>query len=79
MVCVVGLEPDRLLTIERLTCIKLCRVPVFGMDFLMSGIALSFSADGSNRAIAFNKGLGLDPARTNPNGGTIALGHPVGC
>ena len=23
-------------------------------------------------------GLGLDPAKTNPNGGAIALGHPVG-
>lgn len=23
-------------------------------------------------------GLGLDPARTNPNGGAIALGHPLG-
>ena len=22
--------------------------------------------------------LGLDPARVNPNGGAIALGHPVG-
>lgn len=31
------------------------------------------------QAIAVNKGLGLDPARTNPNGGAIALGHPVGC
>ncbi|MNV57284.1 Beta-ketothiolase BktB [compost metagenome] len=24
------------------------------------------------------KGLDLDPARTNPNGGAIALGHPLG-
>ena len=23
--------------------------------------------------------LGLDPARVNPNGGAIALGHPLGC
>ena len=30
------------------------------------------------QAIAVGKGLGLDPARTNPNGGAIALGHPVG-
>jgi acetyl-CoA C-acetyltransferase len=22
--------------------------------------------------------LGFDPARTNPNGGAIALGHPIG-
>jgi acetyl-CoA C-acetyltransferase len=25
-----------------------------------------------------NKDLGLDPAKVNPNGGAIALGHPVG-
>ncbi|KZY30528.1 acetyl-CoA acetyltransferase [Roseovarius sp. HI0049] len=30
------------------------------------------------QAIAVNKGLGLDPAKVNPNGGAIALGHPVG-
>ena len=30
------------------------------------------------QAIAVGKGLGLDPAKTNPNGGAIALGHPVG-
>ena len=23
--------------------------------------------------------LGLDPERVNPNGGAIALGHPLGC
>ena len=31
------------------------------------------------QAIAVNKGLRLDPAKTNINGGAIALGHPVGC
>jgi acetyl-CoA C-acetyltransferase len=31
------------------------------------------------QALAVNKGLDLDPAKTNPNGGAIALGHPVGC
>ena len=31
------------------------------------------------QAIAVNKGLQLDPAKTNINGGAIALGHPVGC
>ena len=30
------------------------------------------------QAIAVGKGLSLDPAKTNPNGGAIALGHPVG-
>ena len=31
------------------------------------------------QAIAVSKGLGLDMSKTNPNGGAIALGHPVGC
>ncbi|NDH55832.1 MAG: acetyl-CoA C-acyltransferase, partial [Burkholderiaceae bacterium] len=31
------------------------------------------------QAIAVTKGLGLDPAKTNVNGGAVALGHPVGC
>jgi len=30
------------------------------------------------QALAVNKGLGFDPAKVNPNGGAIALGHPVG-
>ena len=30
------------------------------------------------QALAVNQQLGLDPARVNPNGGAIALGHPVG-
>jgi acetyl-CoA C-acetyltransferase len=31
------------------------------------------------QALSVAKELGLDPAKTNPNGGAIALGHPVGC
>jgi len=30
------------------------------------------------QSITVAKGLGLDPAKTNPNGGAIAIGHPVG-
>jgi acetyl-CoA C-acetyltransferase len=30
------------------------------------------------QALAVSRALGLDPARVNPNGGAIALGHPVG-
>ena len=30
------------------------------------------------QALAVNKALGLDPEKVNPNGGAIALGHPVG-
>jgi acetyl-CoA C-acetyltransferase len=31
------------------------------------------------QAIAVTRGLELNPAKTNPNGGAIALGHPIGC
>ena len=31
------------------------------------------------QALAVIKLAGLDPARVNPNGGAIALGHPLGC
>jgi acetyl-CoA C-acetyltransferase len=30
------------------------------------------------QSIAVTRGLGLDPVKTNPNGGAIAIGHPVG-
>ena len=30
------------------------------------------------QALAVSKGLELDPAKTNPNGGAVALGHPIG-
>jgi acetyl-CoA C-acetyltransferase len=32
----------------------------------------------ASQAIAVNNRLGLDTAKVNPNGGAIALGHPVG-
>jgi acetyl-CoA acyltransferase len=31
------------------------------------------------QALAVIRRAGLDPARINPNGGAIALGHPLGC
>jgi acetyl-CoA acyltransferase len=31
------------------------------------------------QALAVIQQAGLDPARVNPNGGAIALGHPLGC
>ena len=30
------------------------------------------------QALAVAKNLGFDPAKTNPNGGAVAMGHPVG-
>jgi acetyl-CoA acetyltransferase len=31
------------------------------------------------QSIACMRDLGMDPAKTNVNGGAIALGHPLGC
>jgi acetyl-CoA acyltransferase len=33
----------------------------------------------ASQSVAIVRSLGLDPARVNPNGGAIALGHPLGC
>ncbi|MCV7388713.1 acetyl-CoA C-acetyltransferase [Mycolicibacterium porcinum] len=33
----------------------------------------------SSVVLAWLKELGADPAKVNPNGGAIALGHPIGC
>ncbi len=32
----------------------------------------------ASQSVACSDELGLDPARVNPNGGAIALGHPLG-
>ncbi|SHH63063.1 acetyl-CoA C-acyltransferase family protein [Marivita hallyeonensis] len=60
--------------------------PVPAVENLMKRTGLSitdFDVIESNeafaaQALAVNKGLGIDPAKVNPNGGAIALGHPVG-
>lgn len=33
----------------------------------------------ASQSVACIRDLGLDPAKVNPNGGAIALGHPLGC
>jgi acetyl-CoA C-acetyltransferase/3-oxo-5,6-didehydrosuberyl-CoA/3-oxoadipyl-CoA thiolase len=33
----------------------------------------------ASQALICIRELGLDPAKVNPNGGAIALGHPLGC
>ena len=59
-------------------------VPAVEMLLKRTGLSISdFDMVESNeafaaQALAVNKGLGLDPSRVNPNGGAIALGHPVG-
>ncbi|MGV8953373.1 MAG: beta-ketothiolase BktB [Cypionkella sp.] len=65
---VMGLGP--IPAVQRL-CAKLGMQPA-EFDLVESNEA--FAA----QAIAVSRTLGLDPARVNPNGGAIALGHPVG-
>ena len=60
--------------------------PIPAVEMLLKRTGLSvedFDVIESNeafaaQAIAVNRGLGLDTAKVNPNGGAIALGHPVG-
>ncbi|SEO06137.1 acetyl-CoA C-acetyltransferase [Salinihabitans flavidus] len=60
--------------------------PVPAVESLLAKTGLSasdFDVIESNeafaaQAVAVNKALGLDPAKVNPDGGAIALGHPVG-
>lgn len=33
----------------------------------------------ASQSLAVIRDLGIDPARVNPNGGAISLGHPLGC
>jgi acetyl-CoA acyltransferase len=33
----------------------------------------------ATQALSVIKLAGIDPAKVNPNGGAIALGHPLGC
>lgn len=60
--------------------------PIPAVEKLMTRLGLGaedFDVIESNeafaaQALAVNAGLGLDAAKVNPNGGAIALGHPVG-
>jgi acetyl-CoA C-acetyltransferase len=60
--------------------------PIPAVEALLARTGLSvsdFDVIESNEAFAaqayaVNQGLGLDTAKVNPNGGAIALGHPIG-
>jgi acetyl-CoA C-acetyltransferase len=49
-----------------------CGLTLDQMDVIESNEAFAV------QSITVARNLGLDPAKTNPNGGAIALGHPVG-
>lgn len=52
--------------------LKRCGLSIEDIDLIEANEA--FAA----QALAVGKGLGWDPEKVNPNGGAIALGHPVG-
>ena len=68
--------PPRIMGVGPIPAVrKLCaRLGLSPQDFEVVESNEAFAA----QAIAVTRGLGLDPARVNPNGGAIALGHPVG-
>jgi acetyl-CoA acyltransferase len=45
------------------------------IDIAVFELNVAFAA----QSLAVIQQAGLDPARVNPNGGAIALGHPLGC
>ncbi len=73
--CLVGVDPVLMLTgpidaTQRLlarTGLSIDDIDVFEVNEAFASVVL-----------AWQKAVGADPARTNPNGGAIALGHPLG-
>ena len=55
-------------------CYCLARTGLSISDFDVIESNEAFAA----QAVAVARELGMDPERVNPNGGAIALGHPVG-
>lgn len=73
--CLVGVDPVMMLTgpidaTQRLlsrTGLSIDDIDVFEVNEAFASVVL-----------AWQKAVGADPQRTNPNGGAIALGHPLG-
>ena len=70
---VVGLEPARM-GLGPVPAIQAFRQK-FGHDFQRYEINEAFAA----QVLACQRELKLDPEALNPKGGSIALGHPIGC
>ncbi len=73
--CLVGVDPVLMLTgpmdatrrlVER-TDVGVDEIDVFEINEAFASVVLAWQSE-----------LGVDPARVNPNGGAIALGHPLG-
>jgi acetyl-CoA C-acetyltransferase len=73
--CSVGIDPKYVLV-----------APIFGIPKLLkkAGLRLDdidifeINEAFSSSSVAIIKTLGLDPAKVNPRGGAVALGHPIG-
>ncbi len=73
--CLVGVDPVLMLTgpidatqhLLKRTGLSIDDIDVFEINEAFASVVL-----------AWQKELGADPAKTNPNGGAIALGHPLG-
>jgi acetyl-CoA C-acetyltransferase len=73
--CLVGSDPVLMLTGPIDAARHLFARTGFGIDdFDLIEINEAFASV----VLAFQQELGADPARVNPNGGAIALGHPLG-
>jgi acetyl-CoA C-acetyltransferase len=73
--CLVGSDPVLMLTGPIVATQKLlARTGLSLADIAVTEINEAFASV----VLAWEKELGADPARTNPNGGAIALGHPLG-
>jgi acetyl-CoA acyltransferase len=55
--------------------VALARAGIKAQDVAAWELNEAFAA----QSLAVIRTLGLDPAKVNPNGGAIALGHPLGC
>jgi acetyl-CoA C-acetyltransferase len=71
-----GIEPKWIMMAPEIAVKKLLeKTGAKIADFDLVEVNEAFSA----AAVALTRLLGLDPAKTNVNGGAAALGHPIGC
>jgi acetyl-CoA C-acetyltransferase len=71
-----GIEPKWIMMAPEIAVKKLLEKTGAELaDFDLVELNEAFSA----AAVALTRELKLDPARTNVNGGAVALGHPIGC
>jgi acetyl-CoA C-acetyltransferase len=71
-----GIEPKWIMMAPELAVKKLlAKTGAKIADFDLVEVNEAFSS----AAVALTRVLELDPAKTNVNGGAVALGHPIGC